>query len=257
MFRRVRSTAPVAILAASLTIAVDSSKAYAQDDAPPAAGASAGTGAPPVAAEPKGSAPSVSMALERVGGVSYSSVSGDKSSDGSGSLFALGIGSVNVNPYTAPRLGIDYILPIGLTLGGGLGFGHFSLSAKGSDGKSQGLGSLSLYTLTPRVGYRVALSDRFDLVPRAGVTLAGGSVSSNDGRDSSGVFALALSAEGAGVLRLTSSFNLLAGVGIDQTVAATASSSTTTSSGGTRSASSDIKGSLFSAQLWLGMGGYL
>jgi hypothetical protein len=100
------------------------------------------------------------------------------------------------------------------------------------------------------------VAPEFDITPRAGLTLAGGSVSSGDGKSSAGVFAVALSAEGVAAWRVTRSFNLLGGVALDYTISATASSSSSSSSG-TSSSSSDVKGSLFAGQLWLGIGGYL
>ncbi|WP_394826583.1 hypothetical protein [Pendulispora albinea] len=204
--------------------------------------------------------PSVSIALERVGGGSYSKLASSDHDDQSASLSAFGIGSVNVNPYTAPRLGVDYITPVGVTVGGGLGFGRFALSSK-SGNRSTDDGSLFIYTLTPRVGYRIPLGPRFDLTPRAGVTLAGGSADAGDhSNESLGVFAVALSGEVAGAIRLTPSFNLLVGAGFDHTVHANSSREwKTTSSGGstTTKRSEDIKGSLWTAQGWIGIGGYL
>jgi hypothetical protein len=222
-------------------------------------------------AEPA-SQPRVSIALERVAGFSYTKLAA-KNSDDSAGLTAFALGSVTVNPYVSPRLGIDVILDPGVTLGAGVSVARFSLSGTATttttttgpggttntttSSSSQDFGSLFLYTLTPRVGYRIqAAPGEFDITPRAGLTLAGGSVSSGDGKNSGGVFALALSAEGVAAWRVTKSFNLLGGVALDYTVSATASS-TTTSSSGSSSSSTDIKGSLFAGQLWLGLGGYL
>ena len=232
---------------------------YAQEPAAPAAPA---TTPAPTTAGTTSPQPTVSVAIERVGGVSWSSVS-QSDADTSGSLVAFGIGSVNANPYTAPRLGVDYILPMNLTLGAGLGFERYSLSEK-DKGSSTDVGSLFIYTLTPRVGYRIAVSPMFDVTPRVGLTLAGGKASSGTSDDSAGVFALALGAEAVGALRATSSFNLLAGIGVDQTISASETTTTTTTTSGsagttttTSSTSEDIKGALFSLQLWLGIGGYL
>lgn len=210
----------------------------------------------------------VSLALERVGGLSYTKASA-KDSDTSASLTVFQLGGVTVNPYAAPRLGVDLLLESNLTLGAALSVGRYSVSASGAStttvtgaggtttttsSSSQDLGSLFIYTLTPRVGYRVAASPDFDVTPRAGLTLAGGSVSNGGSSGSAGVFALALDAEVVGAYRATQSFNLLAGVGFDYTVAASASSS---SGSGSSSSSTDIKGGLFAMQLWLGVGGYL
>lgn len=211
--------------------------------------------APAHADEADGKAPRVSLAIERIGGFSYTKVSA-KDSDNSASLTAFALGGVTANPYVAPRLGVDVILDPGITLGAGMSVARFGLSSTQTSNNvssSTDIGSLFIYTLTPRVGYRAAVSPDFDITPRAGVTLAGGSASSGDGKQSYGVFALALSGEAVAAWRATRSFNLLAGLGLDYTV--TASSSSSGSSG--TSTSSDIKGGLFAGQLWLGMGGYL
>lgn len=213
--------------------------------------------------------PKFSIALERVGGINYTKAFA-KDTDDAVSLTAFGMGGPSVSPYSSPRLGLDYIVDGGLTIGAGLSFGRYSLSATAantntvvgaggttstsSSTTTQNIGSLFIYTLTPRVGYRIPVSPDFDIIPRGGVTLAGGSVSNGDNQGSEGVFALALSGEGVAAYRATKSFNLLGGVGLDYTLTASASS---TNSNGSTSTSNDIKGGLFAVQLWLGIGGYI
>jgi hypothetical protein len=209
--------------------------------------------APDARAQEHDAQPRVSIAVERVGGVSYLNAF-DKNSSAATSLTVFGIGGVTVNPYSAPRLGIDAILDNGLTIGGGASIQRFSLSATDTNGRSQSIGSLFIYTLEPRVGYRIPVSPDFDITPRGGLTLAGGSISSAQDNSSAGLFALALSGEGVFAWRATRSFNLLAGLGADYTISATGS---TTNSSGTSNSSQDIKGGLFALQLWLGIGGYL
>jgi hypothetical protein len=200
--------------------------------------------------------PKFSIALERVGGINYTKAFA-KDTDDAASLTAFGVGGPSVSPYSSPRLGLDYIVDGGLTIGAGLSFARYSLSATSANGNTtttQNLGSLFLYTLSPRVGYRIPVSPDFDIIPRGGVTLAGGSVSNGDNQGSEGVFALALSGEGVAAYRVTRSFNLLGGVGVDYTLTASASAS---DSNGSTTTSSDLKGGLFAVQLWLGIGGYL
>ena len=234
--------------------------------------------APPVAAPratPEVKTPGVSIALERVGGVAYAkgSVSGDNSSAESAvSVTGFGIGGATPNPFAIPRVGVDFILPSNLTLGGAVGFSHLSASTseKSSSGTTRetDVGSVFLYTLTPRVGYRIALSDRVDLTPRAGLTLAGASVSPADGDNKASIFAVAIGADAPFAFRLTDSFNLLAGAALDYTVSATATTTSTSTTRGvgpggqpipssTSTRSDDVKGSLFSMQAWIGLGGYL
>jgi hypothetical protein len=178
---------------------------------------------------------------------------------------ALGIGGVTPNPFAIPRLGLDFILPSNLTLGGAIGFTRLSASTS-SGSKSQDIGSVFLYTITPRIGYRIPLSEKVDITPRAGLTFAGASASPSDSSNDASIFAIAIGADAPVAFRLTDSFNVLVGVGLDYTVSATVSttttSSTTTGVGGTtttstKTQSDDVKGALFSMQAWLGIGGYL
>ncbi len=251
---------------ASLSILFSSAIARADEEPAP----------PPVAAPipapaPEAARPKISIAIERAGGVGYTHISA-KDSDAAVNFTAFAVGGLFVNPYAAPRVGVDYILDSGITLGAAASIGHYSLSGTststttviGSNGpattttstKDQDVGSLTLYTLAPRIGYRIPISEHVDLTPRGGITLAGGSVSSGSSDDSFGVFALALSGEGVLAYRMTPSFNLLAGGSADFTVAATASQSS--GSGGSSSSSSqDVKGGVFTLQAWLGLGGYL
>lgn len=251
----------ISSLAALGLLFVASSAAAQPDIAEPPASSPAPAAVAPAAPESK--VPSMSIALERVGGVGYAKASADKD-DSSLSLVALGVGGVTPNPFAVPRLGVDFILGSGLTLGGAVGFTHISASS-GTKSKSEDLGSVFLYTLTPRLGYRIPLSEKIDLTPRAGLTFAGASFSpaDNDSGKSS-IFAVAIGADAPLAFRLTDSFNILAGAGIDYTVAATAtseSSTTVSGPGGTQTTKSthtdDVKGSLFSLQGWIGIGGYL
>jgi hypothetical protein len=205
--------------------------------------------------------PSFSLAFERVGGVSYARAA-EKSDDGrneSGSLTTFGVGLANVNPYAFTRLGVDYLTPAGLTVGGGIGVARFSMSSTSSSGVTRDQGSVTAYLINPRVGYRIPLSPKFDLTPRIGVTFLGGGVSpsSSNGETSSGsIFSVAVGGEGVAAYRLTPSFNLLAGAAFDHTVAASVTNTQKSPTGSTTE-TEKVKGSLFSAQLWLGIGGYL
>ncbi|MDB4940881.1 MAG: hypothetical protein JWP97_415 [Labilithrix sp.] len=235
--------------------------AFAQDEAaaPPAivttpAPAPVTTPAPEVPAEKKIRA---SVAIERVGGLSYSNVS---SGDGGGSLSAVGyvIGGPSVNPDSSPRLGVDAIFGNNITLGAALAGGTYAVKTKDQDASDH----LSLFIIAPRIGYRIPLSKNWDLTPRGVVTIEGGTLSAGDDDSAkSSVVALGLGAEGVLAYRATSSFNLLAGVGFDHTVAASATTrSTTYGINGEAVTSADTKGidgALFTLQLWIGIGGYL
>jgi opacity protein-like surface antigen len=241
----------VGLVVSSLALLLVAAPAAAQDETPRPA-------PPPVPAPAaaEGKAPSISLALERVGGIGYArAASSEANTDASVSLTALGVGGVTLNPFAVPRIGVDFILPSNITLGGAVGFTHLSSSAS-NNGKSQDLGSVFLYSVTPRVGYRIPLSESVDLTPRGGLTFAGASGSLTDSNVDASIFAIALSADAPLAFRLTDSFNILVGAGIDYTVSANVT--TTTKSGTTTTSNSEeVKGSLFSLQAWLGVGGYL
>lgn len=212
----------------------------------------------------EGKQPSVSLALERAGGIGYAKASSSEgSSDSSLSLTALGVGGVTLNPFAVPRVGLDFILPSNLTLGGAVGFTRLSGSTS-SGNKSADIGTAILYTLTPRIGYRIPLSDKIDFTPRGGLTLAGGSFSPADSKNDSSIFAIAIGADAPFAFRLTDSFNILAGAALDYTVSANVTTTSTTTVVGptgtttsTSTKSDEVKGNLFSMQAWLGIGGYL
>lgn len=200
--------------------------------------------------------PSVSIAFERLGGFAYATA-GQSNSETTFHLTVLNIGGINVNPYGAPRLGVDFGLgSSNFWIGGALGM---SISSAGSSGggKSQDVGTLTIYSLSPRVGYRFALDRRWDITPRAGFTLAGGSLSTDGGQSSTGVFSAALSVEGLAAFRVTNSWNFLGGLALDRTIAASVSDSSKKSGTTSSSSTQDIDGALLNIQLWLGMGGYL
>ena len=263
---------PSRLLVAAALLFIASPASASQDDptnVPPPPATTAPPAPPVVVAQPppaseKKEQPSISIALERVGGIGYARVS-DKHGDNSLSVTALGIGGLTPNPFAIPRVGIDYITSSGVTVGGAAGFSRISASTS-SGSNNQDVGSVYLYTLTPRVGYRIQLSDHVDLTPRAGLTLAGASASPSEGSSSVSIFALAIGADAPLAFRLTDSFNILVGAAIDYTVSATAtveSQSPTVVSGPSGSSSSskaskdEAKGSMFSMQAWLGIGGYL
>jgi len=250
--------ARLGLLLSSLAVLLVATPAAAQDEAPAPAPAPAA----PSAAAPEGKVPSMSLAIERVGGVGYARAASSEANDDSTlSLTALGVGGVTPNPFAVPRLGLDFILPSQLTLGGAIGFTRLSASTS-SGSKSQDVGSVFLYTLTPRIGYRIPLSDKIDLTPRAGLTFAGASASPSDSKNDASIFAIAIGADAPLAFRLTDSFNVLVGAGIDYTVSASVTTTSTTTVGGpgtttTSTRSEELKGSLFSLQAWLGIGGYL
>lgn len=209
--------------------------------------------------------PQVSISMERIGGVTYSSFA-PHAANGSLTVTTLGVGGVPLNPVAIPRIGVDYILPSGLTLGGAVGFSTGWLASNPNGGSSQ-TDSANEVVIMPRIGYRLPLGPRLDFVPRAGVTFVSGSESTpsqncavdvndvttcTEQANGASIFAIALSADVSVALRLTDSFNLLGGVAYDQVLSISASST-----GGSGSTNADASGTYFGLQAWLGLGGYL
>lgn len=194
------------------------------------------------------------LGIERFGGIAYGK-GVEKDGEDSVSLLTMGLGVANVNPFAVPRIGVDYILESGLAFGAGAGFTRWSGSSS-SGSNSEDIGSIFLYTLTPRVGYRIPISRSVDVIPRAGLTLAGASISSGSGNSSQSVFAVAAGIEAPFACRINDNFHVLVAPAFDVTLAASASSSNSTG-GTTTSSSDDVKATLWALQGWVGVGGYL
>ncbi len=214
----------------------------------------------------------LSVSIERVAGFAYGSARPTTSTSSLGAT-TFGVAGPAINPIALPRAGGDVLLPVGLTLGGALGYGHASLSS--TDNGQGGAFSGNAWLLSPRVGYLLRLGPLVDLWPRAGVTLAGASLQNPDGQscsstfvapgavpttactavpgDSESLFVAAASVDVAVALRLTRTFNLLGGVAYDHVFAASGS----TTSRGNGSVDAHADGQYLGAQVWLGLGGYV
>jgi hypothetical protein len=212
----------------------------------------------------------VSVSIERAAGVAVSNLH-PNGTDSLG-VTTVTLAGAAVNPIALPRLGIDVVLPSGITLGTGLAAGYANLSDNPNGGQGASDNGTA-WLVSPRIGYRLRLGSLFDLTPRVGFTFAGGSLGSSSSNESctysptgvsacsttpvtssTSVFFGAVSADVALAMRVTSSFNLLAGLSLDDVVAASGSSS---SSGQANSQGVNAGGSYVGGQLWLGLGGYL
>lgn len=74
--------------------------------------------------------------------------------------------------YSSPRLALDYLTPLGWSLGGALGFHQTRLRATEASSANRYTrydGTTRAFVLAPRAGYFVGLGDA-GLWPRAGVT---------------------------------------------------------------------------------------
>lgn len=272
-------------LLARLSCSAESPAVTAGQDAPPrrrarsvgqgrtAAGLACGAALLACAGEVRADPLDLSLSIERAAGVAVSNL--HPSGSDSVTVTTATLAGAAVNPIALPRLGFDVVLPSGLTLGTGLAAGYATLSQSPNGGGQGASENGAAWLVSPRIGYRFRLGPLFDLTPRAGFSFAGGSVGAQSTSEactyspagvasctttpstsSASLFFGAISVDVALALRLTSSFNLLAGVSLDDVVAASGSSS---SPGQVSNSSQSVNaaGSYVGGQLWLGLGGYL
>jgi hypothetical protein len=213
----------------------------------------------------------LSLSIERVAGVAYASLRPTGSSRTEG-ITTFGIAGPAVNPISLPRVGADVLLPMGLTLGGGVGYGHATVSDNPDNGQSSST-SASAWLLSPRVGWMVRPAPLLDLWPRAGLTFASASLQNPDVQqcsfsggmqtcttvsgDSQSITFIALSVEVAAALRLTRSFNLLGGLAYDHVISASGSATSFSASGASTSQDTNVQGKYAGPELWFGLGGYV
>lgn len=214
--------------------------------------------------------------IERIAGLSHATAKPDGENSAGATFFNVA-GAVH-DPLSMPRVGFDVFLPNGLGFGAALGFSTVSLSSQSpGSSDSRNDGSLTAYVFSPRISYRIPVSDYFDIVPRFGLTFLGGNVTDGDRQscsftgttsncatvsgDKSSVHATALSPEVVGVIRITTSFNILAGLSYDHVVSAgTDQTDSYTNAGGSpasSTSSNSVSGTFSAIHLWFGMGGYL
>ncbi len=79
------------------------------------------------------------------------------------------LGSPGWVPFDTPRLGVDYFIIDGLSVGGHLGLGFFG--ADNNDG--------AYVALLPRVGYAFSISKTIDFWPRGGIGIIAGDYASD------------------------------------------------------------------------------
>lgn len=83
-------------------------------------------------------------------------------------------------PSSQPRLGFDYLVTDGISVGGSLFYSHNSGSVD-AGGNSQDQGSISTFFINPRVGYAYAFDETFGIWPRAGFAYSSSSYSPPSG----------------------------------------------------------------------------
>ena len=87
---------------------------------------------------------------------------------------ATGLPSAGLGTYAIPRLGIDYFVIDGLSLGGSLLFftqsGDTEAEPAGGPNTKNDLPSTTAFALMPRIGYGVMFNENVGIWPRAGIT---------------------------------------------------------------------------------------
>lgn len=101
--------------------------------------------------------------------------------------------------YSFPRIGADYFVMDGLTVGGSLGVfthsGSFENEAPGEETQDGDLGSITGFLFEPRVGYAFMFHEMFGLWPRGGITfLSFGYEADNNDETSASAWAITLEA---------------------------------------------------------------
>lgn len=100
--------------------------------------------------------------------------------------------------YSVPRVGVDYFVAPGVSLGGSLSYARIGVGYKEepTGGPSTDYDStLNLWSVSPRVGYAHMFSSGVGIWPRAGVTYIRTSTSYNEDDSESSGSALALTVE--------------------------------------------------------------
>jgi hypothetical protein len=145
--------------------------------------------APAFAQERFGKVGTFAVSAERLFGLVHTSTKlenedSDTSTSMSGTTLSLLVaGDGTVGPvYSTPRIGADYFVIDGLSIGAALGFFTDSSSFENDTGASQELDgpTLSGFLLAPRVGYAFMFQPAVGLWPRGGFTWAHVSESQNE-----------------------------------------------------------------------------
>ena len=164
--------------------------------------------APAVHAQDFGKEGQFAISAERLFGIAHTSQTneiGDGESNRSHTTISLLVPAFNSTTgdlfpigYSFPRIGADYFVIDGLSLGGSLGVftssGEFETEVMGEtvDGDT---GSVSGFLLAPRVGYAFMFNDTFGIWPRGGITFMHAGYEDDDNNEaSSSVWALTIEA---------------------------------------------------------------
>ena len=120
-----------------------------------------------------------------------------------------------------PRLGLDYFVTEGISVGGSLVYIHQSTSTEVGSNSADGPSS-SLFLINPRVGYAMQFDETFSFWPRAGITYI--STKADSDADTESWHGLDLTVEGMFGISPFSHFAILVGPYLDLGLSGTATS---------------------------------
>ena len=113
------------------------------------------------------------IGAERITGVYFDKATlepegGGESTDSTTSIALLGNGGGD-GPSSVPRLGFDYLVTDGFSVGGSFVVFSQSSETEPDGGDSVDTGSMTSIYINPRAGYAYAFDDTFAIWPRAGI----------------------------------------------------------------------------------------
>lgn len=92
-------------------------------------------------------------------------------------LLGNSVGMGGATQSSMPRLGFDYFVIDGLSLGMAVTYAHLSGKTEYTGQPTIDHGSQDVFLFAPRVGYALQFGDTFSLWPRAGITYTNGNIS--------------------------------------------------------------------------------
>ena len=84
--------------------------------------------------------------------------------------FSLAYAGQPPSPYAVPRVGVDYFVIDGLSIGGGIGFASYHQEDEFDGVPDEDEIDSTTFLISPRVGYAVMFSDVIGIWPRGGFT---------------------------------------------------------------------------------------
>lgn len=142
----------------------------------------------------------VALSVERVFGYTRATMTeeqGDSKSTATLSGLSLGSSrSLGTPAYSMPRLGLDYVLPMGVSFGAAFGVASMTLKSKTESPLLNSDVELTAtdLLLAPRVGYMLAFDQQFGVWPRIGFSYASRFAKSGGGDSSVGLGAFTVEA---------------------------------------------------------------